>query len=91
MCTDRDAGYGNAVYAALPRVTVGVARFPGAQSDHDRVEQRRQQELQRLHQALPAAAYDPLQGVLGAFWGRYFLRVVALGRYKLYYSYSYRI
>jgi transposase len=63
VCTDRYDGDVNAVYEALPGVTVVVDRFQVAQSYHDRVDQLRQQELKRLQQELPAAAYEPLTGL----------------------------
>ena len=66
-CTDMDEGYLHAVEEALPAVTVVVDRFQVAQGYRDRVDQRRKQELKRLKQDLPAAAYQPLKG-LEAVW-----------------------
>ena len=64
VCTDMDEGYVNAVYEALPGVTVVVDRFHVAQSYHDSVDQLRKQELKRLQQELPEAAYEPLKGLM---------------------------
>ena len=57
-------GYANAVYEALPGVTVVVDRFHVAQHYHDRVDRLRQQELKRLQQELPDVEYEPLKGLL---------------------------
>jgi len=64
VCTDMYDGYTNAVYETLPGVTVVVDRFHVAQRYHDGVDQLRKQELKRLQQALPAAEYEPLQGLM---------------------------
>ncbi|MFO1433118.1 MAG: ISL3 family transposase [Candidatus Competibacteraceae bacterium] len=63
-CTDMYDGYVNAVYEALPGVTVVVDRFHVAQSYHDSVDQLRKQELKRLQQELPEAEYEPLKGLM---------------------------
>ena len=65
VCTDMAEGYVNTVEEVLPRVTVVVDRFQVAQADRDRVEQRRKPELKRLKQELPAAADEPLKGLVG--------------------------
>ena len=64
VCTDRYDGYANAVYEALPGVTVVVDRFHVAQHYHDGVDRLRQQELKRLQQELPDVEYEPLKGLL---------------------------
>src|SRR5512144_485410 len=62
--TDMYDGYVNAVYEALPGVTVVVDRFHVAQAYHASVDQLRQQELKRLQQELPGAEYEPLKGLM---------------------------
>src|SRR5512143_1895489 len=64
VCIDLYDGYANAVYEALPGVTVVVDRFHVAQPYHDGVDRRRKQELKRLQQELPEAEYEPLKGLL---------------------------
>ena len=64
VCTDMYDGYTNAVYEALPEVTVVVDRFHVAQSYHDSVDQLRKQELKRLQQELPEAEYESLKGLM---------------------------
>ena len=64
VCTDMYDGYVNAVYEALPGVTVVVDRFHVAQGYHDSVNQLRKQELKRLQQELPEAEYEPLKGLM---------------------------
>jgi transposase len=63
-CIDMYEGYANAVYEALPGVTVVVDRFHVAQHYHDGVDRLRKQELKRLQQELPETEYEPLKGLL---------------------------
>ena len=65
-CIDMYEGYANAVYEALPGVTVVVDRFHVAHHYHDGVDRLRKQELKRLQQELPETEYEPLKGLL---WG----------------------
>jgi len=71
VCTDMYEGFVNAVREALPNAEVVVDRFHVAKGYRAGVDQLRKQEMDRLRETLPEAAYESIQGTLWLFRKRW--------------------